>query len=491
MAERSSAPSVSVGWRIDSPSGLSCSLPTAIRTSPDGVPGKVADTFGALKAADKKGPEGALFAPRYAAEGACRIPNPRDVGCRYFPTWFASGYDALDAEFVQEMPPKDDDPQRAARFSAGCGQDKNRSIPQNVQVSVMAVRVETPQNTPVMPKDNVKAAPGKSAHRKSGKGENRQQKNTKDGPAYFSRPPSQLPEGGWFRATTSQSPLDSSDSSKPSSSSENESSSEQSSSAARKKARKIRKKYKERKRDRKNQKRVKEALRDIKIKHPFEYNGEPDIDVFDQWTYEVDTWIALNGLSDRLALKLLVNFMSGPASKFFMVHVATNQERWTVKDVYTALFDNCFPMTVRDFARVVKSLAKRLPDMNERQLVQIFWDGVEQYVRVKLLDRGMSPDDSSLKNLVKWAVRFESANKSIENELQLETYLTDESQSAKKPSRSSGPSKKDKGKASIGAVRLSSNDGYSSEAFVVSKWNESSDSESVSEEGYLDEDQAP
>jgi hypothetical protein len=136
--------------------------------------------------------------------------------------------------------------------------------------------------------------------------------------------------------------------------------------------------------------------------------------------YEVDTWIELTALSDKLAMKLIVNFMSGTASKFFMDHVATNLKQWTIKDVYKALFDYCFPTdfklrlrkrlmsayqgkkTVRDFIRDIRSLAKRFPDVTERHLVQIFWDGADQYIRVKWLDRGMSPEESSLEKLVKW-----------------------------------------------------------------------------------------
>jgi hypothetical protein len=57
-------------------------------------------------------------------------------------------------------------------------------------------------------------------------------------------------------------------------------------------------------------------------------------------------------LGDEVALKLLVNFMSGPAIKFFIEHVATNLKRWTVKDVYKALFDNCFPVDFKQQVRI-------------------------------------------------------------------------------------------------------------------------------------------
>jgi hypothetical protein len=64
----------------------------------------------------------------------------------------------------------------------------------------------------------------------------------------------------------------------------------------------------------------------VRIKPPFVWNGKPDMDTFDHWTYEVDTWIKLTGLTDKVALKLLVNFMSGSARRLFMLHVATSQE---------------------------------------------------------------------------------------------------------------------------------------------------------------------
>jgi hypothetical protein len=73
--------------------------------------------------------------------------------------------------------------------------------------------------------------------------------------------------------------------------------------------------------------------------------------------------------------------------------------------------------TVRDFMREVESVAKRFPDVAERQLIQIFWDsdGVEQYIRVKWLDKGPSSEDDSPKRLIKWALRFEKAKEAMDN----------------------------------------------------------------------------
>ena len=49
------------------------------------------------------------------------------------------------------------------------------------------------------------------------------------------------------------------------------------------------------------------------------------------------------GLSDKLALKLVVQFLTGTARKFFMKHIATCQSEWNMASLYEALFDYCFP----------------------------------------------------------------------------------------------------------------------------------------------------
>ncbi|EPQ50089.1 hypothetical protein GLOTRDRAFT_97238 [Gloeophyllum trabeum ATCC 11539] len=126
--------------------------------------------------------------------------------------------------------------------------------------------------------------------------------------------------------------------------------------------------------------------------------------------------------------------MSGTASRFFMKHVANHQRDWTVERIFEALFDYCFPIdyklklrerlmashqgshNVRDFVRDIQSLASRFPDITERQIVQIFWEGVHQYIRLKWIDKGYSPEDTSFKKLVKWAIRFEASNEARRRE---------------------------------------------------------------------------
>ncbi|KAJ7614195.1 hypothetical protein FB45DRAFT_1111374 [Roridomyces roridus] len=253
---------------------------------------------------------------------------------------------------------------------------------------------------------------------------------------YFVRPASQMPEGGWFRKTISEDPPDIPSSSSSSSSSEDSSSGDSHSSQVEHSGR-LNKHAARKCRDRKKRaeaRQMRRATKGLEIQTPFVWDGKPELDLFDHWTFTVDQWQQLTGLTDKFAIKLIVNFMSGKASRFFMDHVASDMHKWTIKGIYRALFDHCFPTdikqrlrrkllnthqgntTVRDFVRDIKSLARRFPDVGQQQLVQILWDGAVSYVRVKWLEKGLSPEDTSFERLEKWALRYESAHEALEME---------------------------------------------------------------------------
>ncbi|OSD01905.1 hypothetical protein PYCCODRAFT_1354674, partial [Trametes coccinea BRFM310] len=268
----------------------------------------------------------------------------------------------------------------------------------------------------------------------------------------FQREPSQIPDGGWFRATvetaggrgqgppsrnssssssseeSSESTSDeSSDDSMTTSSSSSSSSESSSSSSGTARARKTTSEKRHRTRQKRDKRRMRKALSGVKIKTPFVWDGTADLDLFDQWTYEIDTWGELNELPDRIMVKLMIQFMKGDAGRFFMRHVSTNQEEWTVKRLYGALFDYCFPTdyktrlrsrlersaqgrsNVRDFVRDIQQLAVRFPDVTDFQLVQIFWKGLNTHLRVYLIEKGLNPEKTKLDKLVKYAVRKEEA----------------------------------------------------------------------------------
>ncbi|KAJ3480573.1 hypothetical protein NLI96_g8248 [Meripilus lineatus] len=177
----------------------------------------------------------------------------------------------------------------------------------------------------------------------------------------------------------------------------------------------------------KEKRRLKKVLSGVKIKPPFVWQGKPDLEIFDQRVYDVDTWLELNGIDDKLALRVVKPFMSGQAAKFFMKHIATEVHKWTMKKLYAALFNYCFPTDfkemlreqlmgaqqgtskVRDFIRDLETLAARFADITDMQLTQIFWGGIHQYLRLYLIEKGKNPEVTKLSTLVKYATRKENA----------------------------------------------------------------------------------
>jgi hypothetical protein len=157
---------------------------------------------------------------------------------------------------------------------------------------------------------------------------------------------------------------------------------------------------------------------DIGCKAPFVYHGTADFDKFEQWTYEVDTWLDFNSIPSRWAVRLIAAFVSGPASEYFMDFFATDSGSFKMQQIYSGLFEYCFPVEIRrnmrrdllsvrqrsdekirNFIRRVTRLSKRLSDVSDRQMVQIVWDGALSYLRLKWADTGFDFETSSLSAL--------------------------------------------------------------------------------------------
>jgi hypothetical protein len=131
-------------------------------------------------------------------------------------------------------------------------------------------------------------------------------------------------------------------------------------------------------------------LRSVKIKAPFVYDGTADFDKFEQWTYEVNTSLDFNSIPSRWVVRLIAAFVSGPASEYFMDFVATDSGSFKMKQIYSGLFEYCFPVEIRrnmccdllaahqcddkkirNFIRRVTRLSKCLSDISDGQMSEI------------------------------------------------------------------------------------------------------------------------
>ncbi|EJD49909.1 hypothetical protein AURDEDRAFT_160931 [Auricularia subglabra TFB-10046 SS5] len=167
----------------------------------------------------------------------------------------------------------------------------------------------------------------------------------------------------------------------------------------------------------------------MKIKHPRVYDGRADVDAFDHWCYEVDLWKTMNGVHTRWAIALLSGFLSDKALHWYMNNIVMSKEKWTMRKIYDELFDYCFPSDfklmlrkrfaqltqgqrdVREFARDIQVLSRRFPDIGERQLIQVLWEGVHAYIRSKWFDYGFNIDENSFEQLVSAAEQFEKGER--------------------------------------------------------------------------------
>ncbi|EJD33521.1 hypothetical protein AURDEDRAFT_177391 [Auricularia subglabra TFB-10046 SS5] len=167
----------------------------------------------------------------------------------------------------------------------------------------------------------------------------------------------------------------------------------------------------------------------MKIKHPRVYDGRADVDVFDHWCYEVDLWKTMNGVRTKWVIALLSGFLSDKALRWFMNNIVMSKEKWTMRKIYDELFDHCFPSDfklmlrkrfaqstqgqrdVREFARDIQVLSRRFPDIGERQLIQVLWEGVHAYIRSKWFDYRFNIDENSFEQLVSAAEQFEKGER--------------------------------------------------------------------------------
>ena len=178
-----------------------------------------------------------------------------------------------------------------------------------------------------------------------------------------------------------------------------------------------------------------------KVNPPGTYDGRPDLAVFDKWTYEVNTWIRLTKYHEPTALNLLVKYTMGMAGKFFMSFIARSKDTWSVRAMYEALFDYCFPpdfkdrlcvqlsntsqgkCRIRDFVRDIKKLASRFPDVNKQAVIQAFWNGIHQSTCLRLIEWGISPEHTSLKQIVRKAISIEASEDAYNRKVHANTKV--------------------------------------------------------------------
>ena len=117
-----------------------------------------------------------------------------------------------------------------------------------------------------------------------------------------------------------------------------------------------------------------------------------------------------------------------------MKHVALSLSKWSLQALYDALFNYCFPIdfkvclhahfectsqgwnNIQDFLCELEDLASHFPEVTDFQIMQIFCRGLHQYIHLYLIEKGLNPECTTLKKLVKYAVRHKEAYETVHYE---------------------------------------------------------------------------
>jgi hypothetical protein len=166
----------------------------------------------------------------------------------------------------------------------------------------------------------------------------------------------------------------------------------------------------------------------FKLTMPDPYDGREDLDAFDMWKYEVKVWADYYRMTDDMVVRTISKCLSGKARIWYLRFVAEDPINWTAEGIFNGLFNHCFPANyrmklrerlmnmkqgkrnVREFVREVEVLGRRFRDVNERAIIQIFWNGIHRDLQTALLRKGLNPERDDLFRLIQHAIYEEEAN---------------------------------------------------------------------------------
>lgn len=158
-------------------------------------------------------------------------------------------------------------------------------------------------------------------------------------------------------------------------------------------------------------------LSGFKTKLPSAYDGTPNYDTFEQFIYEVSTWIEDTGFNEAEAVRHVKSFLKEKAGTFYMNMVAPNPEGYDMQLLSQELFEYCFPPDIKarlrkkftqlhqtdrgfkDFVRELRRYQRRLPDITEKQVAQRVWDGAHGYLRIEWARTGYNAENNTVEQL--------------------------------------------------------------------------------------------
>ncbi|EJD36190.1 hypothetical protein AURDEDRAFT_174721 [Auricularia subglabra TFB-10046 SS5] len=160
-----------------------------------------------------------------------------------------------------------------------------------------------------------------------------------------------------------------------------------------------------------------------------QYDGTADYDQFEAFVSKWDSWQRSKELSDKEAVEYLRHALTGKASTWYTNFVAMQLKGWTMKKVYKEMYESCFPVNfredlrdkmmaatqrgrpIKDYAKDLENMSIRYDDIDKGTVKRILWDGVEDYIRLYWIEKGLSLEFSDVPTLIYYAYRVERPGK--------------------------------------------------------------------------------
>ncbi|QRV79630.1 Transposon Ty3-I Gag-Pol polyprotein [Ceratobasidium sp. AG-Ba] len=175
-------------------------------------------------------------------------------------------------------------------------------------------------------------------------------------------------------------------------------------------------------------------LSGYKMKLPSQYDGTPNMEIFEQWHYEVETFLEDTGITGEEEVKFIKSFLKSKAAAFYMRYVATRPDQYTFETLSRELFEHCFPPNIldefrgkfhslkqgdrpiRDFVRELQRYQTWLGDISDKQVAYRVWAGAKSHLRSEWMKAGVTPERHSLDFLEETGTRFEMAKRILQAE---------------------------------------------------------------------------
>ncbi|KDR81054.1 hypothetical protein GALMADRAFT_207930 [Galerina marginata CBS 339.88] len=259
---------------------------------------------------------------------------------------------------------------------------------------------------------------------------NRPQTNNYAGVRGHSQAVAQVPEDSYLgRLLNEVGDLDSgpSDSSSSSSSSAG-SRRRQSSNGSRSRGRGRRSRHKKQKRAA-----HKELAKPVK---PEKYNGSEKIQEFTRFVHECKDYIQTAWIKPRRQVLVVSRFLEGKAITFYLLRVAKDSKNWTLKDFFSALFNDIFSRSYRMGIRDCIVDYTQGSRTSHRTMARKLWEGLRLSIRQKLYDYDFSPEINTWDEIVYKAETIEVGELEANREAAQDKRLERNRDANKRPNKS-------------------------------------------------------